>query len=69
MGIILGFWYQYSHCDFIYIKYQTHSVIKNIRGQCDFNLSYLVFHPLKNLHMGLIDAAVIIQALKKPKEI
>lgn len=28
-----------------------------------FNLFHLVVHPLQNLHIGLIDAAVIIQAL------
>lgn len=28
-----------------------------------FNLSYLVVHPLQDLHIRLTDAAVIIQAL------
>lgn len=50
---------------YIYILSTKPTLIKNIIGQCDFNWSYLVFHPLKNLHMGLVDAAVIIQALKK----
>lgn len=30
--------------------------------------TYIIFHLLNNLHMGLVDAAIIIQTLLIPKE-